>query len=59
MTATRHIALLGNPNTGKTSVWNGLTGGNAKVGNYPGVTVDRRAAPLRGHPDLELVAAAA
>jgi|JI10StandDraft_1071094.scaffolds.fasta_scaffold37993_6 ferrous iron transport protein B len=55
MTATRHIALLGNPNTGKTSVWNGLTGGNAKVGNYPGVTVDRRAAPLRGHPDLELV----
>ncbi|MEZ4403000.1 MAG: ferrous iron transport protein B [Kofleriaceae bacterium] len=52
---TATVALLGNPNTGKTSVWNGLTGGNAKVGNYPGVTVERRAAALKGHPSIDLV----
>jgi ferrous iron transport protein B len=53
---TRHrVALLGNPNTGKTSVWNGLTGSHAKVGNYPGVTVERRVGELRGHRDVDLV----
>ncbi len=36
------IALLGNPNTGKTSLFNQLTGLNQKVGNYPGVTVDKK-----------------
>ena len=49
------VALLGNPNTGKTSVWNRLTGGSAKVGNYPGVTVERRVGRLRKRPDIDLV----
>ena len=38
------VALLGNPNTGKTSVFNALTGLNQKVGNYPGVTVEKNKA---------------
>lgn len=37
-----HIALVGNPNTGKTSLFNRLTGLNQKVGNYPGITVDKK-----------------
>ena len=37
-----NVALIGNPNTGKTSVFNALTGLNQKVGNYPGVTVDKK-----------------
>lgn len=37
-----NVALIGNPNTGKTSVFNQLTGLNQKVGNYPGVTVDKK-----------------
>ena len=37
-----HVALIGNPNTGKTSLFNQLTGLNQKVGNYPGVTVDKK-----------------
>lgn len=36
------IALLGNPNVGKTTLFNSLTGSNQKVGNWPGVTVDRK-----------------
>ena len=36
------IALVGNPNTGKTSLFNQLTGLNQKVGNYPGITVDKK-----------------
>src|SRR5690606_24141782 len=36
------VALIGNPNTGKTSVFNQLTGLNQKVGNYPGVTVEKK-----------------
>ena len=36
------VALIGNPNTGKTSLFNQLTGLNQKVGNYPGVTVDKK-----------------
>lgn len=41
-TATLHIALVGNPNSGKTSLFNSLTGLNQKVGNFPGVTVDKK-----------------
>lgn len=42
MKAPLHIALVGNPNSGKTSVFNHLTGLDQKVGNYPGVTVEKR-----------------
>ena len=40
--STINVALIGNPNTGKTSLFNQLTGLNQKVGNYPGVTVDKK-----------------
>ena len=39
---TIHIALVGNPNSGKSSLFNSLTGLNQKVGNFPGVTVDKK-----------------
>ena len=38
-----NVSLIGNPNTGKTSVFNLLTGLNQQVGNYPGITVERKA----------------
>ena len=41
------IALIGNPNTGKTSVFNLLTGLNQQVGNYPGITVERKVGSCR------------
>ena len=37
-----NVALIGNPNTGKTSVFNELTGLNQQVGNYPGITVEKK-----------------
>ena len=48
VTATRAltVALVGNPNAGKTSLFNALTGSRQKVGNYPGVTVERKAGRL-------------
>lgn len=55
--AARPVVLLaGNPNCGKTTVFNALTGARAKVGNYPGITVDRRSASLRlpGNSEVEL-----
>ncbi len=42
----RKIALIGNPNSGKSSLFNALTGLNQKIGNFPGVTVDRKSGPL-------------
>lgn len=42
MSKQLHVALIGNPNTGKTSLFNQLTGLKQKVGNYPGVTVDKK-----------------
>src|SRR5205814_4510069 len=49
-TATRYVILTGNPNCGKTTVFNALTGLRAKVGNYAGVTVERKEGRLRGAP---------
>jgi ferrous iron transport protein B len=42
MSKNINVALIGNPNTGKTSVFNNLTGLNQKVGNYPGITVEKK-----------------
>ena len=42
MSKSLNIALLGNPNTGKTSIFNALTGLTQKVGNYPGITVEKK-----------------
>ena len=42
MSKNLHISLVGNPNSGKSSLFNGLTGLNQKVGNFPGVTVDKK-----------------
>ena len=52
------IAFAGNPNSGKTTMYNALTGRNEKVGNWAGVTVDKKEAPIRKvfAGDLELVA---
>ena len=38
----RRVAIAGNPNTGKTTIFNALTGLRQKVGNYPGVTVEKK-----------------
>jgi ferrous iron transport protein B len=51
----QRVALCGNPNTGKTTLFNALTGAQARTGNYPGVTVDRRVGKLRGRDDVEIV----
>ncbi|MCE5255863.1 MAG: ferrous iron transport protein B [Spirochaetaceae bacterium] len=48
---TLHVALAGNPNAGKTSLFNALTGAHHKVGNYPGVTVEKREG-IREYGDL-------
>src|SRR5213075_1924885 len=49
-TATTLVALTGNPNCGKTTLFNALTGLRAKVGNYAGVTVERKEGRLLGVP---------
>ncbi|HSW45484.1 MAG TPA: ferrous iron transport protein B [Phycisphaerae bacterium] len=49
------VAVAGNPNCGKTTLFNALTGLRHKVGNYPGVTVERREARLAGDPSIKLV----
>lgn len=45
------FALAGNQNSGKTTLFNQLTGASQRVGNFPGVTVDRKDGVIRGHPD--------
>ena len=47
-----HIALAGNPNCGKTTLFNMLTGSNQYVGNWPGVTVEKKEGKLRSHDDV-------
>ena len=46
------IALAGNPNSGKTTLFNSLTGSNQYVGNWPGVTVEKKEGKLKGHEDV-------
>ncbi len=48
---TLTFALVGNQNCGKTTLFNQLTGSNQHVGNFPGVTVDRKDGVIKGHPD--------
>lgn len=48
------FALAGNQNSGKTTLFNLLTGSNQHVGNFPGVTVDRKSGAIKGHPNTEV-----
>jgi len=52
---TINVALIGNPNTGKTSLFNELTGLNQKVGNYPGVTVDKKEGQSKLQSNLKAI----
>ena len=49
------IALAGNQNCGKTTLFNALTGSNQYVGNWPGVTVEKKEGGLKGHKDVTVV----
>ena len=51
----KKIAILGNPNTGKSSVFNLMTGLNQKVGNFTGVTVELKSGKINGAPDYQMI----
>lgn len=56
--AQRHpfrVALIGNPNAGKTTVFNALCGARQQTGNYAGVTVEKKTGRLRGHANFEII----
>lgn len=55
MTPALTIALVGNPNSGKTTLFNDLTGSSQYVGNWPGVTVEKKLGPLRKHDQVQVV----
>ena len=50
-----NVALVGNPNCGKTTLFNALTGANQYVGNWPGVTVEKKTGKLKGYDDVRVV----
>lgn len=51
----RTFALVGNPNSGKTTLFNALTGSNQFIGNWPGVTVEKKSGHLIGHPEITIL----
>ena len=51
----RTIALIGNPNCGKTTMFNALTGSNQYVGNWPGVTVEKKEGYLKENKEIKIV----
>ena len=52
---SKTIALIGNQNCGKTTLFNALTGSNQHVGNFPGVTVEQKSGTIKKHPTIKLV----
>lgn len=55
MSADRTVAVVGNPNCGKTTLFNGLTGSTQHIGNWPGVTVEKKTGTLLGADSIEVV----
>ena len=49
------VALAGNPNCGKTTLFNVLTGSNQFVGNWPGVTVEKKEGKLKNHDNVKVI----
>ena len=52
---SKTLALVGNPNSGKTTLFNNLTGSKQYVGNWPGVTVERKGGKLKKHEGFEVM----
>lgn len=52
---SKTFALIGNPNSGKTTLYNQITGSNQRVGNFPGITVEKKEGSLKNHKDITIV----